>query len=70
MMPLKIVYTIDSLRCQNPNIFLSNLLFAQSIEYRFKKWSFQLLLNKSDCADSKKLKVWLEDYEEFLKALQ
>jgi GPN-loop GTPase len=29
LMPVKIVYIIDSLRCQNPNVFLSNLLFAR-----------------------------------------
>lgn len=29
LMPVKIVYIIDSLRCQNPNIMLSNLLFAR-----------------------------------------
>lgn len=30
LMPVKIVYIIDSVRCQNPNIFLSNLLFARN----------------------------------------
>lgn len=29
LMPVKIVYIIDSLRSQNPNVFLSNLLFAR-----------------------------------------
>jgi hypothetical protein len=30
LMPVKIVYILDSLRCQNPNVFLSNLLFART----------------------------------------
>jgi hypothetical protein len=30
LMPVKIVYIIDSQRCQNPNILLSNLLFART----------------------------------------
>jgi GTPase SAR1 family protein len=31
LMPVKIVYIIDSVRCQNPNVFLSNLLFARTL---------------------------------------
>lgn len=30
LMPVKIVYIIDSLRCKNPNVFLSNILFARN----------------------------------------
>lgn len=29
IMPVKIFYIIDSVRCMNPNNFLSNLLFAR-----------------------------------------
>lgn len=70
LMPVKILYIIDSLRCQNPNILLSNLLFArmplfilESIQYRMSKFPFLVLLNKSDCTDSDKLKNWISDYE-------
>ena len=31
IMPVKIMYIIDSVRCQNPNVFLSNILFARKI---------------------------------------
>ena len=27
LMPVRILYVVDSYRCQNPNVFLSNLLF-------------------------------------------
>ena len=29
LMPVKIVYIMDSVRCNNPNVFLSNILFAR-----------------------------------------
>lgn len=29
LMPVKIVYLMDSVRCSNPNVFLSNILFAR-----------------------------------------
>lgn len=70
MMPVKILYTIDGVRCQNPNVFLSNLLFSESIKYRFQKYEFVLLLNKSDAADGDKLMGWMRDYEKFMSALQ
>ncbi len=78
-MPVKILYTIDSYRCRNPNIFLSNLLFSgnfyhkyklESIKYRFQKYPFLLILNKCDAADGDKLIGWVRDYEKFMTALQ
>ena len=30
LMPVKIVYIVDSVRCNNPNVFLSNILFARN----------------------------------------
>lgn len=30
LMPVKLVYILDAVRCQNPNIYLSNLLFARN----------------------------------------
>lgn len=69
LMPVKILYIIDSNRSQNPNIFLSNLLFSrtqfviiESIEYRLKKFDFTIGLNKSDCSDCDKLMRWMTDY--------
>ncbi len=70
MMPVKLFYIIDSVRCQNPNVFLSNLLFActfkikvESIHVRLLKYDFLLLMNKTDCADGEILKKWMTDYE-------
>lgn len=69
-MPVRILYIMDALRCQSPNVFLSNLLFAQSIHTRLQQYSFRVLLNKSDCADAAKLEGWVRDYEAFMGALQ
>ena len=69
LMPVKILYIVDANRCQNPNVFLSNLLFSrknylilESIEYRLKKFPFVIALNKSDCSDCDKLMRWMVDY--------
>jgi hypothetical protein len=70
IMPVKILYTIDSCRCQNPNVFLSNLLFSESIKHRFQKYPFILILNKSDATDTDKLINWVKDYEKFMNSLQ
>ena len=78
LMPVKILYVIDSYRCQSPNVFLSNLLFSgneclmflESIKYRFEKYPFVLILNKCDSADGDKLINWMTDYEKFLSSLQ
>ena len=75
-MPVKIFYLIDSVRCKNPNTYLSNILFArikifslESIEYRMKKYEFVVLLNKSDAVETDELLKWLKDYELFLDKL-
>ena len=69
-MPVKILYIIDSYRCQSPNVFLSNLLFSESIKFRFPKYFFGLILNKCDAADADKLIKWIKDYELFMTAIQ
>lgn len=66
IMPVKILYLIDSVRCCNPNTFLSNLLFAESIRYRLNKFEFVLLLNKADAEDADKLIKMIKDYDLFL----
>ncbi len=70
LMPVRILYIIDALRCQSPNVFLSNLLFAQSIRTRLQQYSFRVLLNKADCSDAQRLVGWVRDYESFMGALQ
>ena len=69
LMPVKIVYVVDGVRCANPNTFLSNLLFAESIRYRLSSFPFLLLLNKCDASDCDKLMQMMKDYDRFLDEL-
>jgi hypothetical protein len=32
LMPVVLLYVVDAARCQNPNSYLSNLLFARTYE--------------------------------------
>lgn len=65
-MSVKILYLVDTVRCINPNTFLSNLLFAESIRYRFAKFEFVLLLNKADAESADHLMKMMADYDSFL----
>jgi GTPase SAR1 family protein len=49
LMPIKIVYIIDSVRCNNPNIFLSNILFARSYHLTESRYSFGSKSTRSRC---------------------
>lgn len=68
LMPVVLAYVVDSERCQNPNSFLSNLLFAQSIECRIDL-PLIICLNKVDIVDNTNCKSWIKDYETFTEAL-
>lgn len=68
-MPVKIAYLVDSVRCINPNTFLSNLVFAESIRYRLIRFEFYILLNKADAEDADKLLKMMKNYEDFTDEL-
>lgn len=42
---------------------------SESIQNRFEEYPFTILMNKSDCSDSAKLKEITQDYELFMAAL-
>ncbi|KAI5161343.1 GPN-loop GTPase [Nematocida ausubeli] len=65
---VKMVYVVDGEKAQHPQCFISNMLFATSIHYRFKE---QLLVavNKSDVEGAEKIKKWAGDFESFSEAL-
>ncbi|KAI5132525.1 uncharacterized protein NESG_01106 [Nematocida ausubeli] len=65
---VKMVYVVDGEKAQHPQCFISNMLFATSIHYRFKE---QLLVavNKSDIEGAEKIKKWAGDFESFSEAL-
>lgn len=49
-MPTVIVYVIDTKRCENPNTFMSNILYALSIMYK-TRLPLLLVFNKIDVKD-------------------
>ena len=49
-------------RCNNPNTFSSNMLYALSIMYKMKL-PLLIAFNKSDLAKDSKVIEWMNDYE-------
>jgi GPN-loop GTPase len=50
--PSALIYVVDTARCENPNTFMSNMLFSLSIMYR-TKLPLLVVLNKSDVGNYK-----------------
>lgn len=66
--PTIIVYVLDVVRSTNPQTFMSNMLYACSILYKYKL-PFIIAMNKIDIVDCKYALNWLHDFEEFQDAL-
>ena len=60
--PSILIYIIDMPRCNNPNTFSSNMLYALSIMYKMKL-PLLIAFNKSDLAKDSKVIEWMNDYE-------
>lgn len=67
--PTVIVYVMDIVRSTNPQTFMSNMLYACSILYKYKL-PFIIAMNKIDIVDCKYALKWMEDFEEFQTALE
>lgn len=67
--PTAILFIIDSVRCQNPNTFMSNMLFACSILYKMKL-PMLIVFNKCDVADSAVPINWMKDFDSFIEAIK
>lgn len=68
-MPTCIAYIVDVSRCvDSPVVFMSNMLYACSIMYKFRL-PFILVLNKTDIADPQPVHDWLNDYYAFQEAI-
>ncbi|OAG32183.1 hypothetical protein NEDG_02102 [Nematocida displodere] len=61
---VKLLYVLDGESAQNPQCFVSNMLFATSIFYRFKE-PLLLIVNKSDIEGSQKIRAWTSDFSLF-----
>lgn len=65
VMPTCILYAVDLVKSQNPNTFMSNMLFCCSILFRLKL-PVLLAFNKCDVVKSQEQAKWLTDYDVFL----
>jgi GTPase SAR1 family protein len=66
--PSILIYIIDIPRCNNPNTFSSNMLYALSIMYKMKL-PLLLAFNKVDIAKENKVIEWMQDYQSLQQAL-
>lgn len=67
-MPTVICYVIDTVRCKNPNTFMSNILYALSIMFK-TRLPMVLCFNKTDLAPHEFALEWLEDFDNLDVAL-
>lgn len=66
--PTIIIYVMDAVRSTNPQTFMSNMLYACSILYKYKL-PFIVALNKIDIVDCKYAMNWMQNFEDFQDAL-
>eukprot|EP01087_Luapelamoeba_hula_P018009 TRINITY_DN5740_c0_g1_i1.p1 TRINITY_DN5740_c0_g1~~TRINITY_DN5740_c0_g1_i1.p1 ORF type:complete len:458 (-),score=119.53 TRINITY_DN5740_c0_g1_i1:19-1392(-) len=66
--PTVLVFVIDTPRTANPTTFMSNLLYACSILYKFKL-PFILTFNKTDVLSHDFAVRWMTDFNSFLDAV-
>lgn len=69
MFPSILIYIIDIPRCNNPNTFSSNMLYALSIMYKMKL-PLLIAFNKLDLAKENKVIEWLHDFQSLQDALK
>ena len=69
LFPSILIYIIDMPRCNNPNTFSSNMLYALSIMYKMKL-PLLIAFNKADLAKDSKVTEWMDDYESLQNELK
>jgi GTPase SAR1 family protein len=67
--PTVIVYIMDTPRSANPITFMSNMLYAVSILYKYRL-PFIVVLNKTDIIHHRFALEWMNDFELFQSAIE
>ena len=62
--PTVSLYIADTVRCENPNTFMSNMLYSLSILYK-SKLPLLIVFNKIDVLDHSFAETWMKDFSEF-----
>jgi hypothetical protein len=57
------LYIADTVRCENPNTFTSNMLYSLSILYK-SKLPMLVCFNKNDVLDHSFALTWMRDFDE------
>ncbi|XP_077989218.1 GPN-loop GTPase 1-like [Glandiceps talaboti] len=68
-LPTVVVYVMDTPRSVNPVTFMSNMLYACSILYKYRL-PFVVVMNKTDIIDNGFAIEWMRDFEAFQEALE
>lgn len=66
--PTVSLYIADTVRCENPNTFMSNMLYSLSILYK-SKLPLIVVFNKIDVLDHSFAEQWMKDFDQFDVAL-
>jgi GTPase SAR1 family protein len=67
--PTIVVYVMDTPRSSNPVTFMSNMLYAVSILYKYRL-PFIVVLNKTDIIHHRFALEWMNDFELFQSAIE
>lgn len=62
------LYVTDTVRCENPNTFMSNMMYSLSILYK-SKTPLLVVFNKTDILDHTFAANWMTDFSAFDDAL-
>lgn len=61
-----ILYVVDLVRCENPNTFMSSMMYCVSIMFRLRL-PVVIVFNKVDaCKNREQILNWLTDYDALL----
>lgn len=66
--PTSNLYIADTVRCENPNSFMSNMMYSLSILYK-SKIPLLVIFNKTDILDHSFAVEWMTDFNVFDEAL-
>jgi GPN-loop GTPase len=66
--PTSVVYVVDTTRANQPNTFMSNMLYATSLYYK-NKLPIVLAFNKIDLYPAEGIMNWMVDFDSYMESL-
>lgn len=66
---VRLLYVVDGERGQSPQCFISNMLFATSVLYRYGQ-SVHVIVNKADVEGAEVIEKWVRDLDIFMEQLK